>query len=201
MAAKTDLFKGLVWLGIAIASWGAMFSVAKRTLTVLDAFILGSVRYSIGVLIFIAILWAVEGRQALRYGGRGLPAAVYGVIGFCGFNLLVWWGLAHTHPEHAAIIMALQTPMTAIAVWLTQGKRPHAFTIGCIAVAIGGVLLVVTKGSVSNVFEGGSLFGDLLVFLGAVSWVIYTMAGWHFSGWSPLRMTVLTAIPGAIATA
>jgi drug/metabolite transporter (DMT)-like permease len=24
------------------------------------------------------------------------------------------------------------------------------------------------------------------------------MAGWHFSGWSPLRMTVLTAIPGAI---
>ena len=37
-----------------------------------------------------------------------------------------------------------------------------------------------------------------LVFLGAVSWVVYTLAGWHFSGWSPLRMTVLTAIPGAI---
>jgi drug/metabolite transporter (DMT)-like permease len=123
---------------------------------------------------------------------------VYGAIGFCGFNLLVWWGLAYTRPEHAAIIMALQTPMTAIAVWLTQGKRPHAFTIGCVAVAIGGVLLVVTKGSLSQVFEGGSLLGDFLVFLGAVSWVVYTMAGWHFSGWSPLRMTVLTAIPGTI---
>jgi drug/metabolite transporter (DMT)-like permease len=24
------------------------------------------------------------------------------------------------------------------------------------------------------------------------------MAGWHFSGWSPLRMTVLTAIPGTV---
>ena len=172
--------------------------MAKRTLPVLDAFFLGSVRYAFGVLIFIAILWAVEGRQALRYGGRALPAAVYGMIGFCGFNLLVWWGLAFTRPEHAAIIMALQTPMTAIAVWLTQGKRPQAFTIGCIAVAIAGVLLVVTKGSFADVFEGGSLFGDILVFLGAVSWVIYTMAGWHFSGWSPLRMTVLTAIPGAI---
>jgi drug/metabolite transporter (DMT)-like permease len=94
--------------------------------------------------------------------------------------------------------MALQTPMTAIAVWLTQGRRPQPFTIGCVAVAIAGVVLVVTKGSLTNVFAGGSLFGDLLVFLGAVSWVIYTMAGWHFSGWSPLRMTVLTAIPGAI---
>jgi drug/metabolite transporter (DMT)-like permease len=172
--------------------------VAKRTLPVLDAFFLGSVRYAFGVLIFITILWATEGRQHLSYGGRLLPAAVYGLIGFCGFNLLVWWGLAFTRPEHASIIMALQTPMTAIAVWLTQGKRPHPFTIGCIAVAIAGVLLVVTKGGAGNLLEGGSLLGDFLVFLGAVSWVIYTMAGWHFSGWSPLRMTVLTAIPGAI---
>jgi drug/metabolite transporter (DMT)-like permease len=67
-----------------------------------------------------------------------------------------------------------------------------------VAAAIGGVVLVVTKGSFTGVFTGGSLLGDLLVFLGAVSWVIYTMAGWHFSGWSPLRMTVLTAIPGAL---
>jgi drug/metabolite transporter (DMT)-like permease len=198
MLARADFVKGLVWLGISIASWGALFSVAKRTLPVLDAFFLGSVRYSFGVLIFIAILRAAEGREALRYGGRVLPAAVYGVVGFCGFNLLVWWGLAHTRPEHAAIIMALQTPMTAIAVWLTQGKRPQRFTLGCVAAAIAGVLLVVTRGDPLHAFGGGSLFGDALVFLGAVSWVIYTMAGWHFSGWSPLRMTVLTAIPGTL---
>jgi drug/metabolite transporter (DMT)-like permease len=192
-----DPLKGLAWLAIAIASWGAMFSVAKRTLPVLDAFFLGSLRYACGVLIFIAILWAAEGRGALRYGGRFVPAALFGLIGFCGFNLLVWWGLYFTRPEHAAIIMALQTPLAAIAVWLTQGKRPAAFTLGCVAVAIAGVVLVVTKGSLSAVFAGGSLLGDLLVFLGAVSWVVYTMAGWHFAGWSPLRMTVLTAIPGA----
>jgi drug/metabolite transporter (DMT)-like permease len=195
---QTDLAKGLVWLGISIASWGGMFSMAKRTLPVLDAFFLGSVRYAFGVLIFIAILWAAEGRHALRYGGRLLPAAFFGLIGFCGFNLLVWWGLFYTRPEHASIIMALQTPMTAIAVWLTQGKRPAPFTIGCVAVAIGGVVLVVTRGTLGGVLAGGSLLGDLLVFLGAVSWVIYTMAGWHFSGWSPLRMTVLTAIPGTL---
>lgn len=164
----------------------------------LDPFFLGSFRYAAGVLLFIAILCIVEGKQALRYNGRFLPAAVFGMVGFCGFNLLVWWGLSYTRPEHASIIMALQTPMTALAVWLTRGLRPAPFTVGCIAVAIGGVLVVVTKGDLTQVFAGGSLIGDLLVFLGAVSWVIYTMAGNHFAGWSPLRMTVLTCIPGTI---
>lgn len=198
MSSQPDLWKGLTWMAIAIGSWGALFPVAKRTLPVLDAFFLGSVRYAFGVLIFIAILWAAEGRQALRYGGRLLPASLYGVVGFCGFNLLVWWGLVYTRPEHASIIMSMQSPLTAIAVWLTQGKRPAPFTIGCVAVAIAGVVLVVTKGGVAGLFEGGSLLGDFLVFMGAVSWVVYTMAGWHFSGWSPLRMTVLTAIPGTV---
>ena len=103
----------------------------------LDPFFLGSFRYAFGVLLFIAILWIVEGSHALRYGGRFLPAAVYGLIGFCGFNILVWWGIAYTRPEHASIIMALQTPMAALAVWLTRGLRPAPFTVGCIAMAIG----------------------------------------------------------------
>jgi drug/metabolite transporter (DMT)-like permease len=192
------LLKGLAWLGIAIVSWGALFSIAKRTLPVLDPFFLGSARYAIGVLLFIALLWITEGRQALRYGGRFLPAAVYGLFGFTAFNTFVWCGLAYTRPEHASIIMALQTPMIALAVWLTRGLRPAPFTVGCITVAIGGVLLVVTKGDLSHAFEGGSLIGDMLVFLGAVSWVTYTLAGQHFSGWSPLRMTVLTCIPGTV---
>jgi len=187
-----------VWLGIAIASWGALFPIAKRTLPVLDPFFLGSFRYAIGVLMFIAILWAVEGRKALRYEGRFVAAAMFGFVGFCGFNVLVWWGLLYTRPEHASVIMALQTPMIAIAVWLTRGLRPATFTIGCVAVAIAGVLIVVTKGDLAYVFEGGSLMGDLLVFLGAVSWVVYTMAGQQFPGWSPLRLTVLTSIPGTI---
>ena len=51
-------------------SWGGLFSIAKRTLPVLDPFFLGSFRYAVGILIFVAVLWASEGLAALRYGGR-----------------------------------------------------------------------------------------------------------------------------------
>jgi drug/metabolite transporter (DMT)-like permease len=157
------------------------------------------------VLLFVLLLSAVEGRSALRYDGRFGKAALFGLIGITGFNLFVWIGLAFTRPEHASIILALQTPLTALAVWVARGQRPPAFTLGCVAVAIAGVFVVITKGDPLEAFgelarsagSGGALLGDLLVFCGALSWVTYTLAGAQFPGWSPLRMTVLTCVPGA----
>ena len=175
-----------------------MFSVAKRALPLVDAFALGTLRYIFGSILFIALLWAIEGRKALRFDGRAVPATVFGVIGITGFNVLVWCGLTLTRPEHAAIIMSMQSPLIAIAVWLTRGQRPVSFVLGCIVTALAGVYLVVTKGDPARAFQGGALFGDALVFLGAVSWVTYSLAAGRFAGWSPLRLTVLTCIPGAV---
>jgi drug/metabolite transporter (DMT)-like permease len=153
-------------------------------------------------VLLILLLAAVEGRRALSFDGRLVPAAVYGVIGITGFNLFVWIGLFHTRPEHASIIMALQSPLTALAVWATRGQRPASFTLGCVAAAIIGVLLVVTRAdpaaALADMGSGRALFGDLLVFLGAVAWVIYTIAAPQFAGWSPLRLTTLTCITGLV---
>jgi drug/metabolite transporter (DMT)-like permease len=179
-----------------------LFSVAKRTLPHLDAFALGTVRYALGVALFVALLVAVEGRAALRYEGRLAAASLFGLIGIAGFNLFVWLGLGFTLPEHASVILALQTPLTALAVWLTRGQRPAAFTLGCVAAAIAGVMLVVTKGhpraALTDIIAGRGLLGDVLVFLGALSWTTYTLAAARFGGWSPLRYTVLTCVPGFV---
>jgi drug/metabolite transporter (DMT)-like permease len=145
------------------------------------------------------LLVAFEGRQALRYEGRLGAATLYGLIGITGFNLFVWVGLGHTRPEHASIILALQSPLTALAVWLARGHRPAAFTLGCVALAFTGVLMVVSEGNPGGVIAGGELAGDALIFCGALAWVTYTLAGaWKFPRWSPLRMTVLTCIPGSV---
>jgi drug/metabolite transporter (DMT)-like permease len=196
---RANLVAGLGWIGLAILCWTPLFSVAKRTLPHLDAFALGSLRYLFGIALFVLLLVAFEGAQALRFEGRFRVATLYGLIGITGFNLFVWIGLNHTRPEHASIIMALQSPLTALAVWFVRGHRPAAFTLGCVALAFTGVLLVVSKGNPGGVIAGGELFGDLLVFCGALAWTAYTVAGaWKFAGWSPLRMTVLTCIPGSV---
>jgi len=197
---RANLLSGLAWITLSIVSWAPLFSVAKRTLPYLDPFALGTVRYFFGVVLFVLLLVALEGRAALRYEGRFLPAAAFGITGIAGFNLFVWIGLLFTVPEHAAVILALQSPLIALAVWLARGQRPATFTLGCVAVAIFGVLLVVTRGdpvgAIAEITRGGALFGDVLVVLGAISWAIYSLGVGHFPGWSPLRFTALTCIPG-----
>jgi drug/metabolite transporter (DMT)-like permease len=119
----------------------------------------------------------------------------------CGSPLLVFAGLQVTRAEHAAIIVSLQPSMTAIADWALRGRRPAAFTLACIATAFVGVVLVVTKGDPSLAMGKGELFGDLLVLVGAACWVVYTMGTERFRGWSALKLTVLTLIPGSLALA
>ena len=124
------------------------------------------------VLLYLLILFL--------FLSAGLPAG----------KLLAWYALP--------LIFVLS--LVGLLLWAEPGNPLLSWTIGGFVISLtdNGVLLVVTKGELSHVFGGGSLVGDLLVFLGAVSWVVYTMAGNHFSGWSPLRMTVLTCIPGTI---
>jgi drug/metabolite transporter (DMT)-like permease len=185
-------------MALAIVCWTPLFSIGKRTLPILDAFALGTVRYAIGVALLVALLAAFEGRRALGFDGRLVTATIAGLIGITGFNLFVWIGLSYTRPEHGSIILALQSPLAALAVWVVHGQRPARFTLGCVAAAIGGVALVITKGDLSNALAGGSLLGDALIFLGAISWVTYTLSAGRFAGWSPLRYTVLTCVPGAV---
>src|SRR4051812_10105920 len=177
-----------------------MYSIAKRALEHIDAFALGSLRYGLGVAVLAGLLLATEGRKALRYDGKLLPAIVLGVVGITGFNALVWAGLTYTLPEHAALIVQMQAPLSALALWLLRGQRPAGFTLVCVAAAVAGVAIVVTKGEPLALLSGVAarvLLGDALVFLGAIAWVIFAIYTSMFAGWSALRMTVLTCIPGS----
>lgn len=187
----------LLTLG-AVVVWGTQFPVAKSAFEVVDALPVTSIRYAFALLLMIPLYVMREGRTAFDYYGQFWPATLFGFVGMCGSPVLVFLGLALSAPEHATVIIALQPSMTALADWLVRGRRPANFTIGCVVVAFAGVALAVTRGDVRHVLDQGAMAGNLLVFSGAMCWVVYTMASERFRGWSPLRLTTLTLIPGTL---
>ncbi len=184
---------------IATMSWGGMFPVAKYALTLMDPYYMTLIRYAPAAIVFLLILYVLEGKSALRLEGRGFSLLLLGTLGFAGFNLLAFNGLVYSRPEHGAVIMALMPMITVIMTWLLKGQRPHRFTMIAVASAFLGVFLVISGGHPVDAFAGGSAEWDLLFLSGAFCWVSYTMGAQRFPDWSPLRYTAITCALGAVS--
>jgi len=178
--------------------WGAMFPIADSAIKHVDPFHLTAIRYLLAAAGFIALLWMFEGRRALRTERRGLELWLFGSAGIAGFNLLAFAGLEHTTPEHAALIVATSPLMALLADAALARRAPRPATLGFVLLALAGVLMVIGKGDPLAVLNGGVNGGDLLVFLGAASFVVYTFGARRFAGMSSLRYTTLTATGGTI---
>jgi drug/metabolite transporter (DMT)-like permease len=190
---------GIALLLIATVTWGAMFAVAKPALAVMDPYWLTAIRYAPAGLLFLLMLAVTEGLQALRLEGRFVLLLALGTLGFAGFNLLAFTGLAHSRPEHAAVIMALMPMLTVLLNWGVRGVRPQTFTLGAIIVAFAGVFLVITGGHPQTAFGGGAAQWDLLLLAGGCCWASYTLGAQLFPAWSPLRYTAITCALGALS--
>ncbi|WP_426954513.1 DMT family transporter [Muricoccus radiodurans] len=201
MPGTSRLLGGAAMLGAAALAWGGMFAVAKPLMQEIDPFTLTLIRYAPTSLIFLGLLWAVEGRGALATEGRALHLWAIGTLGFAGFGLFAFLGLRSTRPEHGAVIPALM-PLIAVGVAALRARAwPAPRQLGAVGVGLLGVALVVTHGDPRSLLTGGAGGGEALILVGATTWVLYTLGAAAFPGWSGLRYTALTAAFGALSIA
>jgi drug/metabolite transporter (DMT)-like permease len=183
---------------IAVLSWGAMFPIAAHAIPTVEPLHLTALRYGLASIVFVALLWRIEGRGSLR-PHRTLRLWALGTLGFAGFNLLSYIGLEHTGPRNAALIVPTMPLVSALVRWLRDGIRPAATTIGATVAALAGVVLVISHGDLATLADGGVGFGSLLVLAGVFCWVLYTLGAAEFPHWSPLRYTTLSAGLGTVS--
>lgn len=192
---------GVLFATITAVTWGGQFVVGKSALETVNAFPLSTVRYAVAAALWLVVLVAVEGRDALRLDGRGLRLLWLGSLGFAGFNLFAYTGLAHARPQSASLIVALAPLLTALVLWRRSGARPAAATFALLALALVGVALVISGGHPTSIVNGSIGWGDGLVLAGVFSFVLYSLAAAEFSDFSPLRYTTLTAALGWLTMA
>jgi drug/metabolite transporter (DMT)-like permease len=173
--------------------WGGQFVVGKSALESVDAAPLSTIRYALAAALWLAVLAVLEGPRSLRLDGRGWRLFWLGSLGFAGFNLLAYTGLAHARPQSASLIVALGPLLTALVLWRRTRIRPSRATFAFLGVALVGVALVVSEGHPATIVEGAIGWGDGLVLAGVFSFVLYSLGAAEFRHLSPLRYTALTA--------
>jgi drug/metabolite transporter (DMT)-like permease len=200
MRARTPLV-GAIFATTTAVTWGGQFVVGKSAVSSLNAFPLSTIRYAAAALLWLVVLWALEGRAALRLEGRGLRLFWLGSLGFAAFNLLAYTGLSHARPQSASLIVALGPLLTALILWRRTRRRPSASTFALLGIALAGVALVISGGHPSSIVDGSIGWGDGLVFLGVFSFMLYGLGARDLPELSPLRYTALTAAFGWLTMA
>ena len=193
-------------IGIALATttmviWGGQWVVGRSALTHVDAFNLTTIRYAIAAVLLLVVLAAVEGTRALRLDGHGIRLFLLGTLGFAGFNLFAYVGLAHAGAASASLMTALAPLLAAFLLWARGAGRPSRDVVAALAVALLGVAIVVGRGDPLTVFTGAFGWGDALVLAGIASFLLYTASAGTVPGFSPLRYTALTAALGWVSIA
>jgi drug/metabolite transporter (DMT)-like permease len=182
---------------LAVLGWGVMFPVLASALNRVDPLNLTTARYLLAAVVLVAILLFREGVGALRHGGRAVEVVVLGVVGFAGFNLLTNLALEHAAPQQVSLFVATTPVITQLVRWARDGVRPKPLLLALSLVALIGVGLVITRGSLAGLGQFG--LGGLMMIGAVLGWAIYTHGASRFGEWSPLRFTTLTALSGTAA--
>ncbi|WP_338567462.1 DMT family transporter [Erwinia sp. E_sp_B01_3] len=196
--------KGIICCLLATVSWGAMFPIMTDALAHLDPFNFTTLRYGIAGLAFALLLFCMEGSKGFHLKGERWGLAwLFGTFGFAGFGFLVFLGQHLAGPSGAltaSIMMATMPMLGLLSIWALKKKRPAASTFGFILLSFFGVLLVITHGSTADILNKPvNIIANLLLIAGALCWVLYTIGGSYFPGWSPIRYTTLTTLLGMIS--
>ncbi len=189
--------RGVLLCLLATLSWGGMFPVMDVALRHIDPFTFTVMRYGIAGLIFLLVLRAREGREGLRLKGERLGLAwLFGTAGFTGFQFLVFYGqslIGEQGALNASIMMATMPMLGVLVTWVLRRAVPSKATLSFIALSFVGVILVVSKGDLTDLVARPQDFGpDALLLFAALCWVVYTSGASYFPTWSPIRYTTVT---------
>jgi drug/metabolite transporter (DMT)-like permease len=168
-------------------------------------FVAATARYLVATAALLAYLCWREGALALPTRRQWLGVVVLGASGIFAYNAFFFGALAELPAGRAALIIATNPAVTALAAWLLLRT---AFTrrqwVG-VAIAFAGVAVVVSRGDPASLATGAIGRGEVLMFAGALSWVVYTLVGRSMmsrpDALSPLATTAYASAAGVLMLA
>ncbi len=140
------------------------------------------------------MLWH-EGKRALPDRRTLWKLTWVGIIGNTIYQALFTYSLTLTTAANGSLIIATTPALVALAAAMLKIERIRQVMAVGIALAIGGVVLVVAERGLA--LGGRGLLGDLLMLGAAICWTIYTLGVRTLGqGLSPLAITTWTMITG-----
>jgi drug/metabolite transporter (DMT)-like permease len=189
----------IIMLLVTMVIWGSTFVVTKGVNEQVEPFTLALVRVAIGAVVLLGCALIRQARGGSHSPWSSLPWGTIismGLIGVVLYYAVFNYSLVYTSASQGALVQSCIPAMTALVavVWL----REHASAMrwAGIALSMVGVLIVFSGADAES--GSGSLLGNVLMFISAVLWGIYTSMAKRVATYDPLQVTAGIISVGAV---
>jgi len=172
---KLESIHALLKATFAVVVWGASFIATKLALEEVAPMTIIWLRFGIGVVI-LGLFGIRRKELAMVSPGEFGYLALLGFIGITFHQWLQANGLVTAQATTTAWIVSTTPIFIALLGWVFLKEKLGIIAIGGIAAATLGVLLVVSRGDLSTVWQGGfGTYGDVLVMISAPNWAVFSI--------------------------
>ncbi len=173
--ARSRLFVLLTLMITHVSVTGGGYVVNKLALREFNPFAYGFWRLSIGLIGLSTV--AIVSKNWPKIDRSDWPRVILLSLVSVPINQLIYLvGMSKTMPSHASLLYGT----TAVfALFLSAGlgyERISRHKVAAIVLALGGLILVVTRGGQFDV-SSDLFMGDVLIFLAVLAWATYTVLG------------------------
>jgi drug/metabolite transporter (DMT)-like permease len=185
MAAASDIIRPpadslarvYVRLTLTALFWGGTFIAGRWLAVAMPHFVAATARYVVATAALFVFLGLREGRLPRPSGRQWLDLIVLGATGVFLYNAFFFGALGELPASRAALIIATNPALTAVATWLFFRQHFTWWQWLGVATAFFGVAVVISHGELSTLGSSAIGKGEMLMFGGALSWVVYTLVG------------------------
>ena len=151
------------------------FIAAKYTTFDLGPLTTSFLRYVIA-FIFLASLISHYNKDSLKIKKEDVPKLVLlGLFGITGYHFFFFSSLKYTLVTNTGIINASSPVVTGLMAAIFIKERLTKKNYIGIILAFLGVLILITKGEIETFTNLNFNYGDMLMLLAVVSWVVYSL--------------------------
>src|SRR3989339_739271 len=168
--------KQKLFLPIVIAIiFSFVFVAGKYLATAIPPATMSFIRYGMASILFFPFL--VKYRSRIKNISKKdwifiFAAAVMGVV---LYHIFFYWALHFTSATNVSLIHAANPLIVLVLSWLFLKQRASKRVVIGFFIAVFGIILIVSEGSLSQLLMFRLNRGELLMLIATTSWAIYTI--------------------------
>lgn len=179
--------------------WGGTFVAGRSLAQTVGPFSAAFFRFAIASVFLVLLLRRSEGKLSWPAKDQVFPVILLGLTGALLYNFFFLKGLKLIEAGRASVIIANNPIFIALFSAYFFRERLNLVKLIGIFISVGGAVIVISRGRILEVFQGGLGPGEIYIFGCVASWVAFSLIGKAvMNNLSPLRSVTFSSVAGAL---